>query len=133
MAERPAGIITFLFTDIEQSTRRWEEQPDAMRLALARHDSTLKSAVEGHGGSLFKHTGDGVVAAFASARSAIDAAIAAQRQLELPVRIGICTGEAECRGDDYFGPALNRAARTMAAAHGGQIVVAASTAAIVEG
>ena len=104
-----------------------------MRLALARHDIALGEAIESNGGWLFKHTGDGVVAAFATARSAIDAAIAAQRRLELPVRMGICTGEAESRGDDYFGPALNRAARTMAAGHGGQVVVAASTAAIIDG
>ena len=103
-----------------------------MRLALARHDVALKEAIESNGGWLFKHTGDGVVAAFAVARSAIDAAIAAQRRLELPVRMGICTGETESRGDDYFGPALNRAARTMAAGRGGQVLVAASTAAIIE-
>lgn len=133
MSGRPTGTVTFLITDIEQSTRRWEQEPDAMRLALARHDLALREAVEGNGGWLFKHTGDGVVAAFATARSAIDAAIAAQRRLELPVRMGICTGETKSRGDDYFGPALNRAARTMAAGHGGQVVVAASTVAIVDG
>ncbi len=82
---------------------------------------------------MFKHTGDGVLAAFALARPAIEAAIEAQRALELPVRIGVLTGEAEPRGDDYFGPAINRAVRTMAAAHGGQIIVAASTAAIADG
>ena len=131
MIERPTGTVTLLITDIEQSTRRWEEEPEAMRIALARHDATLRRAIEEHGGWLFKHTGDGVLAAFALARPAIEAAVAAQRQLELPVRMGICTGEVESRGDDYFGPALNRAARTMAAAHGGQIIVAASTAAIV--
>ena len=123
MRERPTGTVTFLMTDIEQSTRRWEEAPDAMRLALAAHDAVVKRAIGDHGGWLFKHTGDGVLAAFASARPAIEAAIAAQRELELPVRMGICTGEVESRGDDYFGPALNRAARTMAAAHGGQIAV----------
>ncbi|MHB8268407.1 ATP-binding protein [Bradyrhizobium sp.] len=132
MTDRPIGMVTFLFTDIEQSTRRWEEDPDAMRTALAAHDATLRQAVEDHGGWLFKHTGDGVLAAFARARPAIEAAIAAQRKLELPVRMGICTGEVEARDGDYFGPALNRSARTMAAAHGGQIVVAASTAAIVD-
>ena len=132
MNGRPTGTVTFLITDIEQSTRRWEQEPDAMRLALARHDVALREAIGGNGGWLFKHTGDGVVAAFATARSAIDAAIAAQRRLELPVRMGICTGETESRGDDYFGPALNRAARTMAAGHGGQVLVAASTAAIIE-
>jgi predicted ATPase len=133
MIERPSGTVTFLITDIEQSTRRWEEAPDAMREALARHDDTLKKAIERHGGWLFKHTGDGVLAAFATPRSAIDAAITAQRALELPVRMGVCTGEAEMRGDDYFGPALNRAARIMAAGHGRQVLVAASTAAIVDG
>src|ERR1041385_11060 len=132
MTERPSGMVTFLFTDIEQSTRRWEENADAMRMALAAHDATLRQAVEDHGGWLFKHTGDGVLAAFALARPAIEAAIAAQRQLQLPVRMGICTGEVEQRGDDYFGPTLNRSARMMAAAHGGQIVVAASTAAIAD-
>ena len=69
-----------------------------MRTALAAHDEVLRSAIEAHGGFLFKHTGDGVCAAFASPRSAVDAAIAAQRELELPVRMGIATGEAELRG-----------------------------------
>ena len=77
---------------------------------------------------MFSHTGDGVVAAFASPRSAVDAAVAAQRALELPVRMGIATGEAELRDGDYFGTVLNRAARVMAAGHGGQILVADSTA-----
>ena len=85
-------------------------------------------AIEAHGGWLFKHTGDGVCAAFASPRSAVDAAVAAQRALELPVRMGIATGEAELRGGDYFGAVLNRAARVMAAGHGGQILLAESTA-----
>jgi predicted ATPase len=133
MAERPSGTVTFLATDIEQSTRRWEEQPDDMRIALARHDRVMTEAIQGHGGWLFKHTGDGVIAAFATPRAALEAAIEAQRQLDLPVRMGICTGEAETRGDDYFGPVLNRAARTMAAGHGGQVLVAASTAAMVSG
>jgi len=133
MTERPSGIVTFLFTDIEQSTRRWDEQPDAMRIALATHDRTLREAIEANRGWLFKHMGDGVIAAFSSARAAVDAAIAAQRRLELPVRMGICTGAAEPRDDDYFGPALNLAARVMAAAHGGQVLLAASTAALVPG
>jgi predicted ATPase len=125
--------VTFLFTDIEGSTRRWEDDPDAMRAALVRHDQVLRWVIDGHGGWLFKHTGDGVCAAFGSARAAIEAAVAAQRRLELPVRMGVATGEAELRGDDYFGPVLNRTARVMAAGHGGQILVAASTAAIVTG
>ena len=132
MVSRPFGTVTFLMSDIEGSTRRWADQPDSMRAALARHDDVIADAVESNGGWLFKHTGDGIVAAFGSARAAIDAAIAAQRRLELPVRMGICSGAAELRGDDYFGPALNRAARTMEVGHGGQILVAASTASLIE-
>ena len=133
VAQRPSGTVTFLFTDIEGSTRRWEADADAMRVALAAHDEVLRSAVEGNGGWLFKHTGDGVCAAFASARGAVDAAVAAQRLLGLPVRMGVATGEAEQRGDDYFGPALNRAARVMAVGHGGQVLLSASTAGLVPG
>ena len=131
MVSRPFGTVTFLMSDIEGSTRRWADQPDSMRAALVRHDDVMADAVESNGG-LFKHTGDGIVAAFGWARAAIDAAIAAQQRLELPVRMGICSGAAELRGDDYFGPALNRAARTMEVGHGGQILVAASTASLIE-
>jgi predicted ATPase len=125
--------VTFLFTDVEGSTRRWEADADGMRVALAVHDEVLRGAIEEHGGWLFKHTGDGVCAAFASPRSAVDAAAAAQRALELPVRMGIATGEAELRGADYFGAVLNRAARVMAAGHGGQILLAESTAGLLSG
>ena len=104
-----------------------------MRVALAAHDEVLRSSIEAHGGWLFKHTGDGVCAAFASPRSAVDAAVAAQRALELPVRMGLATGEAELREDDYFGVVLNRAARVMAAGHGGQILLADSTAGLLSG
>jgi len=122
-----------LFTDVEGSTRRWEADAEGMRVALAAHDEVLLKAIEAHGGWLFKHTGDGVCAAFASPRSAVDAAVAAQRALELPVRMGIATGEAEVRGADYFGAVLNRAARVMAAGHGGQILLAESTASLLSG
>jgi class 3 adenylate cyclase len=118
---RPSGVVTFLFTDIEGSTRRWEADAEAMRTALSRHDQVLRTAIDANGGFLFSHTGDGVVAAFASPKSAIDAAVDAQRALELPVRMGIATGEAELRDGDYVGAVLNRAARVMAAGHGGQI------------
>jgi len=128
MADRLTGILTFLFTDIQGSTSRWEEQEDAMRAALARHDQVLRAAIEAHGGRLFKHTGDGMLAAFGSPSRAVEAAIEAQRGLDLPVRMGLVTGEAELRDDDYFGPTLNRAARVMAAGHGGQVLVASSTA-----
>ena len=125
--------MTFLFTDVEGSTRRWETDADAMKVALAAHDDVLRAAIETHGGWLFKHTGDGVCAAFASPRSAVDAAVTAQRALELPVRMGLATGEAELRGADYFGAVLNRAARVMAAGHGGQILLADSTAGLLTG
>jgi predicted ATPase len=126
-------VVTFLFTDVEGSTRRWEADADGMRAALAAHDEVLRAAIEAQGGWLFKHTGDGVCAAFASPRCAVDAAVAAQRALELPVRMGLATGEAELRGADYFGAVLNRAARVMAAGHGGQILLAESTAGLLSG
>jgi predicted ATPase len=129
----PSGVVTFLFTDIEGSTRRWEADADGMRVALVAHDEVLRTAIEAHGGWLFKHTGDGVCAAFSSPRAAVDAAVAAQRGLELPVRMGIATGEAELRDGDYFGAVLNRAARVMAAGHGGQILMADSTAGLLSG
>ena len=109
----PSGVVTFLFTDIEGSTRRWEADPEVMRAALADHDEVLRTAIEAQGGRVFKHTGDGVCAVFTSPRAAVDAAVAAQQALELPVRMGISTGEAELRGSDYFGAVLNRAARVM--------------------
>jgi predicted ATPase len=104
-----------------------------MRVALAAHDEVLRKAIEAHGGWLFKHTGDGVCAAFASPKSAVDAAVTAQRALELPVRMGLATGEAELREGDYFGAVLNRAARVMAAGHGGQMLLAESTAGLLSG
>ncbi len=104
-----------------------------MRAALLAHDEVLRAAIETHEGFLFSHTGDGVVAAFASPKAAVDAAVAAQRGLELPVRMGLATGEAELRDGDYFGTVLNRAARVMAAGHGGQILVADSTAGLLSG
>ncbi len=129
----PSGTVTFLFTDIEGSTRRWETDPAAMRSALATHDAVMAAVIGSHDGRLFKHTGDGVVAAFASAQAAVSAAVQAQRELDVPVRMGLATGEIEAQGNDYFGPPLNRAARVMAAGHGGQILVASSTADLVEG
>ena len=129
----PSGVVTFLFTDVEGSTRRWEADADEMRLALAAHDEVLRAAIEAHGGFMFKHTGDGVCAAFASPRSAVDAAVTAQRALELPVRMGLATGEAEVRGADYFGAVLNRAARVMMSGHGGQVLLDGTTAGLCSG
>src|SRR6201993_5027373 len=130
-AAAPSGVVTFLFTDVEGSTRRWEADADAMRAALVVHDKVLRTAIEAYDGFLFSHTGDGFVAAFASPMSAVNAAIDAQRELQLPVRMGLATGEAELRDGDYFGTVLNRAARVMAAGHGGQILLAKSTAGLL--
>ena len=132
-AAAPAGVVTFLFTDVEGSTRRWEADADGMRVALAAHDEVLRGVIEAHDGFMFSHTGDGFVAAFASPMSAVNAAVAAQRELQLPVRMGIATGEAQLRDGDYFGTVLNRAARVMAAGHGGQILLADSTAGLLSG
>ena len=123
--EAPTGIVTFLFTDIEGSTARWEADRVGMEVELAKHDAVLRAAIEAQGGYLFKHTGDGMCAAFGSPGAAVDAAIRAQLGLELPVRMGIATGEATPRDGDYFGPVLNQAARIMEAGHGGQILLAA--------
>jgi predicted ATPase/class 3 adenylate cyclase len=138
VAELPTGTVTFLFTDLESSTRLWEDHPEAMRTALARHDELLTAAVEAHGGVLIKGTGDGLHAVFASANAAAAAALDGQRQLGaeewtpaiglLRVRMGLHTGVAEQRGGDYFGPVLNRAARLMSAGHGGQVLCSQATA-----
>lgn len=129
----PSGVVTFLFTDIEGSTRRWEADAEEMRTALHIHDAVLQDAVERHDGWLFKHTGDGVCAAFDTPGAAVDSAIAAQRALALPVRMGIATGEAEFSGSDYFGAVLNRAARIMSAGHGGQVLLDGPTAGLLTG
>jgi predicted ATPase/class 3 adenylate cyclase len=128
-----SGVLTFLFTDIEGSTRRWEADPDATRVALETHYQVLREAVKTHSGKVFNYTGDGMCAVFASPRSAVDAAVAAQLALELPVRMGIATGEAELRGSEYFGTVLNRTARVMAAGHGGQILIDGATAGLLSG
>jgi predicted ATPase len=131
--ERPSGTVTFLFTDVEGSTRRWEAGADEMRAEMALHDAALQSTIAARDGWVFKRTGDGVCAAFSSPRAAVDAAIAAQRVLRLPVRMGLATGEVELRGDDYFGLVVNRAARLMAAGHGGQVLLVGATAELISG
>ena len=131
---------TFLFTDVEGSTRLWERNPEAMRSALERHDLIVRSAIAGSDGTVVKATGDGIMAVFGTPVGAVSAGIAAQRSLleerwpdtcAIRVRMGIHTGEADSRGGDFFGPAVNRTARIMAAGHGGQILVSGSTAAVV--
>ena len=129
--------MTFLFTDIEGSTRLWEEQPEAMRDLVAEHDERFRGAIEANHGYVVKATGDGFHAAFARAADAVQAAEQLQAATAglptLKVRIGINTGEVQERDGDYFGPAVNRAARLMAAGHGGQVLLAGVTADLVPG
>ncbi|MCC6175711.1 MAG: adenylate/guanylate cyclase domain-containing protein [Chloroflexi bacterium] len=136
MAELPTGTVTFLFTDIEGSTTRWEHQPQAMAVALARHDALLRAAIQAHGGHVVKTMGDAFHAAFARAPDAVAAALEAQRRLQAEpwdewgapsVRMGLHSGVAEERDGDYYGPTLNRAARLMSAGHGGQMLLSQVT------
>ncbi|MEP7205790.1 MAG: tetratricopeptide repeat protein [Casimicrobiaceae bacterium] len=128
----PDGTVTFLFTDIEGSTRMWEASPDAMRVALARHDVLLRAAIGAHEGSIFKTGGDAFYAVFPQAVGALRAAMDSQLALaaepwpngaHIRVRMALNTGQAELRDGDYFGPALNRVARVLNAGHGGQTLL----------
>jgi predicted ATPase/class 3 adenylate cyclase len=136
MAELPSGTVTFLFTDIEGSTTRWEHQPEAMQRALARHDALIRAAVRDQGGHVVKTMGDAFHAAFSRAADAVAAALDAQRRLEaeswgeggpLRVRMALHTGAAEERGGDYYGAPLNRAARLVSVAHAGQVLLSQTT------
>ncbi len=136
MRQGEATRIAILFTDIESSTRNWEESPQAMASALRRHDDLVREAVAAHDGQIFSTGGDGFGIAFATADDAVRAALHIQRglhtaELDLPIRVrmGVHTGEGEARDGDFFGPDLNRGARIMAVAHGGQIVISAVAAA----
>jgi predicted ATPase/class 3 adenylate cyclase len=140
LGELPTGTVTFLFTDLEGSTRLWERHADSMRGALARHDDLLRAAIEGAKGHVVKTTGDGIHAVFGTATEAVAAATQAQLHLAaerwgetgpLRVRMGLHTGSPEQRDGDYYGPTLNRAARIMAAAHGGQVLCSQVTADLV--
>lgn len=139
MDPRSAGAITFLFTDLEGSTRLWERFPDAMKAALSRHDAILRGAIEASAGQVVKTTGDGMMAVFGSASDAVTASLAAQRDLArepwdetgpLRVRMGVHCGQAEQRAGDFFGPTVNRTARIMAAGHGGQVLLSESAGAL---
>ena len=137
----PQGTVTFLFTDLEGSTRRWEAHPAEMRDALARHDVIVRGAVESHGGVVLSTMGDGMAAVFASARDAVRAVLAAQRGLAaedwaevtgpLAARMGLWTDEGVLGGEQYLNPPLNRCARLMAAGHGGQALVSGATELLV--
>src|SRR5512133_77881 len=136
MPDLPAGTVTFLFTDIEGSTALWERDRVTMQGAVERHLTLLRSAIAAHGGVLFKVVGDAVQAAFPTAPQATAAALAAQRTLlteawgdvgPLRVRMALHTAAAEPRDGDYLAPGLNRLARLLAAAHGGQVLLSLAT------
>ena len=135
-------VETFLFTDIEGSSRLWEREPARMQVALARHDALARRTVEERGGSIVKMTGDGMCAVFGDPRDAIDATLAFLRGLaepaagdacELKARCGIHVGTAQARDNDYFGSTVNRAARIMSAAHGGQVLLSQAAVDLVRG
>ncbi len=132
----PTGTVTFLFTDIEGSTRLWEAQPETMRAALARHDALLRRCIETNQGHVFKTAGDAFCAVFATATDAVGAALAAQQGLHaerwpehaaIRARMALHTGAAELREGDYFGPPLNHVARLLAMGHGGQTLLSEIT------
>ena len=137
MPAPPSGNVTFVFTDIEASTRLWEAEPARMADALARHDRLCRERVARHGGHVVKMTGDGMHAAFGRADAALAATVSLQRDvariagdsgLPFRMRCGLHAGSAQERDGDYFGGDVNRAARLMAAAHGGQILVSQAVA-----
>src|SRR5215211_354409 len=138
MTQPPSGTVTFLFTDSEGSTRRWDAQPEAMKDALARHDAILRESIERHGGYVFKTVGDAFHAAFTTAPDALRAAVEGQRALATEgwggaVRMALHTGSADERDGDYFGPTLNHLARLKEAGHGGQVLLSGVAADLVAG
>lgn len=143
MPDLPSGTVTFLFTDIEGSTRLWEAHPNAMRAALRDHDVLLRACIESHGGRVFKTVGDAFCAVFANPRGALESVLASQRwlpgpafsiaegSLPLKVRMALHTGVVAERDGDYFGQPLNRVARLLATGHGGQVLLSAATQELV--
>ena len=136
----PTGTVTFLFSDIEGSSRRWETYREAMDDAVKRHDARLRAAVEAHHGYVFKTVGDAFCVTFARVSDAVAAIVEAQRALSgeefsavggLRVRYALHTGEAVERDGDYFGPTVNRVARLMSIGHGGQILLSNVTRGLV--
>jgi class 3 adenylate cyclase len=138
--DQNTNLLTFLFTDIESSTRLWEQFPQEMKVSLERHDALLRAAVESSHGRVVKSTGDGMMAVFSSTNEAVIACQKAQQNLldepwtetgPLRVRMGLHVGEAQTRADDYFGPVINRTARLMSAAHGSQVLLSGAAASLV--
>jgi len=143
MPELPVGTITYLFTDVEGSTRLWQQHPQEMNSVMARHDSLLTTAVETNGGTVVRPRGEGdsIFAVFLRATDAVVAACAAQRLLiseswpediSVKVRMAMHTGESELRDHDYYGTAVNRCARIRSIAHGGQVVLSQTTSELVQ-
>jgi len=145
VAERtplPTGTVTFLFSDIEGSTQRWEQHRDEMKTAVAWHDTILRRAFEANGGLVFKTIGDAFCVVFKTVPQAIAAALEAQRAIEdenwtkiggLKVRMAIHTGLADERDADYFGPTVNRVARLLSIGHGGQVLVSGVSTELSQG
>jgi predicted ATPase/class 3 adenylate cyclase len=142
VATRPTGTVTFLFSDIEGSTERWERDRELMASAIARHDALVRAAFETHQAYVFKTMGDAFCAAFARPEDAIAAALEAQRAIAaedfsavggVHVRMALHTGSATERDGDYFGPAVNRVARILTIGHGGQVLVSGTSADLLQG
>jgi predicted ATPase/class 3 adenylate cyclase len=142
VASPPTGTVTFLFTDIEGSTKLWERDAEAMQDALARHDAILHGVIKEHDGYVFKTVGDAFWCAFSRATDALEASLEAQRALltkegwpeetgPLRVRMALHTGATEEKDGDYFGPPVNRVARLLSAAHGGQVLLSLATQELV--
>src|SRR5262245_46250350 len=138
MSSLPTGTVTFLFTDIEGSTRLWDDHPAAAREALARHDRLVEEIVARHDGSVVRPRGEGDsrFAVFTRATGGVSAAVDLQIALHsepwptptpLKVRMALHTGEADLREGDYYGGAVNRCARLRSAAYGGQILLSQVT------
>ena len=137
---RPTGTVTFLFSDIEGSTGRWQRDRKAMEPALARHDELMRATLEARGAYVFKTVGDAFCAAFATASDAIAAALDAQRALAaadfsavegIRARMALHSGSAAERDGDYFGPTVNRVARLLAIGHGGQVLLSGACTELV--
>src|SRR5216110_2188530 len=133
MAELPTGTVTFLFTDIEGSTRLLDELGGRYADVLTEHRRVLRQAFERHGGVEVDTQGNAFFVSFASAASAVAAAAQAQDALELPVRMGIHSGEPTVTAEGYVGIDVHRAARICAAAHGRQVVLSERTAQLLDG
>jgi predicted ATPase/class 3 adenylate cyclase len=143
MSKMPSGTVTFLFTDVQDSTRLWEQNPAAMRQSLVLHDELIESLAQQHNGYLVRPRGEGDsrFVVFVRAIDGVSAAAAIQRalhiepwpeQIALRVRMGVHTGEGEFRDGDYYGTAVNRCARLRGIAHGGQTVLSQTTFDLVQ-